>query len=130
MGMTAEERKEAKAYLQSRLDWKKENRYPYISAQEAKIYKIALEALNGDAFEGTYEVELEKDGDVAFDVIGGTDTPQQKMEQWIFVDKAREHARCPKCGYGDIDLMDGKPHNYCQNCGIGLKIQTESEEIC
>lgn len=47
-------------------------------------------------------------------------TPKQKTGRWIFVDKAHEHARCSECGYGDVDLMDGKPHNYCQNCGTKM----------
>ena len=41
----------------------------------------------------------------------------QKLGRWIFVDKAHEHARCSECGYGNIDLLDGKSHNYCPNCG-------------
>ena len=41
----------------------------------------------------------------------------QKLGQWIFVDKTYEHARCSECGYGNIDLLDGKPHNFCPNCG-------------
>lgn len=41
----------------------------------------------------------------------------QKLGRWIFVDKAHEHARCSECSYGNIDLLDGKSHNYCPNCG-------------
>ena len=41
----------------------------------------------------------------------------QKLGRWIFVDKAHEHARCSECGYGDVDLFDGKSYNYCPNCG-------------
>ena len=41
----------------------------------------------------------------------------QKLGRWIFVDRAHEHARCSECGYGIVDLLDGKPHNYCSNCG-------------
>ena len=41
----------------------------------------------------------------------------QKLGRWIFVDKAHEHARCSECGYGSVDLFDGRPHNYCPNCG-------------
>ena len=44
-------------------------------------------------------------------------THTQKLGRWIFVDKAHEHARCSECGYGNIDLLDGKSHNYCPNCG-------------
>ena len=41
----------------------------------------------------------------------------QKLGRWIFVDKAHEYARCSECGYRNVDLFDGKPHNYCPNCG-------------
>ena len=41
----------------------------------------------------------------------------QKLGRWIFVDNAHKYARCSECGYGNIDLLDGKPHNYCSNCG-------------
>jgi hypothetical protein len=47
-------------------------------------------------------------------------TPAEKVGHWIFVDEAHEHARCSKCDYGDVDLMDGKSHNYCQNCGAKM----------
>lgn len=52
----------------------------------------------------------------------------EKTGRWIFVDKAKEHARCSNCGYGDVDLMDGKPHNYCPNCGAKMFEPQESEE--
>ena len=42
---------------------------------------------------------------------------EQKTGQWIFVDKAHEHAHCSECGYGNVDLFNGRPHNYCPNCG-------------
>ena len=41
----------------------------------------------------------------------------QKLGRWIFVDNVHKHARCSECSYGNIDLLDGKPHNYCPNCG-------------
>ena len=41
----------------------------------------------------------------------------QKLGRWMFVDNAHEHARCSECSYGNINLLDGKPHNYCPNCG-------------
>lgn len=46
--------------------------------------------------------------------------PQQKVGHWIFVDKAKEHARCSQCGYGDVDLVDGRAHNYCEKCGTRM----------
>lgn len=44
-------------------------------------------------------------------------TPQQKTGHWIFVDKAHEHAHCSECDYGNVDLLNGRPHNYCPHCG-------------
>ena len=53
--------------------------------------------------------------------------PQEpKTGHWIFVDKAHEHAHCSECDYGDVDLVGGRPHNYCPNCGAKM---IESEEI-
>ena len=48
----------------------------------------------------------------------------QEIGRWIFVDKAHEHAHCSECGYGNIDLLDGRPHKYCPNCG-SFMIQDE-----
>lgn len=56
-------------------------------------------------------------------------TPQPKIERWIFTDEAHEHARCSNCDYGDVDLMDGKPHNYCQNCGAKIVEPQEESEV-
>ena len=47
-------------------------------------------------------------------------TPTQKTGRWIFVDNAHEHARCSECGYGNVDLFNGRPHNYCPNCGAKM----------
>ena len=44
----------------------------------------------------------------------------QKTGRWIFVDKAHEHAHCSECGYGNVDLFNGRPHNYCPNCGAKM----------
>lgn len=41
----------------------------------------------------------------------------QKLGRWMFADNTHEHARCSECDYGNVDLLDGKPHNYCPNCG-------------
>ena len=51
---------------------------------------------------------------------------EPKTGHWIFVDKAHEHAHCSECDYGDVDLMDGRPHNYCPNCGA--KMESEDKE--
>lgn len=48
-------------------------------------------------------------------------SPQPKMGQWIFVDKAKEHAHCSECDYGNVDLLDGRPHNYCPSCGTKMQ---------
>ena len=44
----------------------------------------------------------------------------QKMGRWIFTDKTYEYGRCSECGYGIVDLVNGKPHNYCPNCGAKM----------
>lgn len=57
--------------------------------------------------------------------------PQPKIGRWIFVDKAKEHAHCSECDYGDVDLFNGRPHNYCPNCGAKILVKDlvkESEE--
>lgn len=55
-------------------------------------------------------------------------TPLQKTGQWVFVDKAHEHAYCSECGYGNVDLFNGRPHNYCPNCGA--KMDEEIDDGC
>lgn len=51
---------------------------------------------------------------------------EPKTGHWIFVDKAHEHAHCSECDYGNVDLMDGRPHKYCPNCGAKM---VESQEV-
>jgi predicted Zn-ribbon and HTH transcriptional regulator len=58
--------------------------------------------------------------DKVIDEIKKVITPQPKTGEWIFVDKAHEHAHCSECDYGDVDLMNGRPHNYCPNCGAKM----------
>ena len=54
---------------------------------------------------------------------------EPKTGHWIFVDKAKEHAHCSECDYGDVDLFDGRPHNYCPNCGTKIiEPQERSDE--
>ena len=43
-----------------------------------------------------------------------------KTGQWVFIDKTHEHAYCSECGYGNVDLFNGRPHNYCPNCGAKM----------
>lgn len=52
--------------------------------------------------------------------------PEPKKGKWIFVDKAHEHAHCSECDYGNVDLLDGRPHNYCPNCGCCMVEPQES----
>lgn len=47
-------------------------------------------------------------------------TSTQKTGFWIFTDKTYEYGRCSECGYGIVDLANGKPHNYCPNCGAKM----------
>ena len=54
-------------------------------------------------------------------------TSHPKTGEWIFVDKAHEHAHCSECDHGDVDLLDGRPHNYCPNCGAKMVEPHESE---
>lgn len=54
--------------------------------------------------------------------------PKEKTGYWIFVDEAHEHAFCSNCDCGDVDLMDGKPHNYCQNCEAKMQVESEEKE--
>ena len=53
---------------------------------------------------------------------------EPKTGHWIFVDKAHEHAHCSECDYGNVDLVDGRPHNFCPNCGVKMVEPQESEE--
>ena len=96
--------------------------------QESCKDAISRQAVLDEAFEvdtkeyGRIEV-------VGVDAIAALSpiTSKQKIGHWIFVDKAHEHAHCSKCDYGDVDLMDGRPHNYCPNCGIKMIEPQESE---
>lgn len=45
---------------------------------------------------------------------------EPKTGHWIFVDEAKEHARCSECNSGIVDLFDGKLHNYCEVCGAKM----------
>lgn len=44
----------------------------------------------------------------------------KKTGCWVFVDRNHDYARCSECGYGNVDLFNGKPHNYCPNCGAKM----------
>ena len=50
---------------------------------------------------------------------------EPKTGHWIYDDECKEHGHCSECGHGGVDLVDGAPHNYCQNCGAKME---ESKE--
>jgi hypothetical protein len=49
-------------------------------------------------------------------------TPAEKIGQWVFNDTVNEHAHCSECGHGNVDLVDGKTHNYCECCGAKMEM--------
>lgn len=49
-------------------------------------------------------------------------TPAEKIGQWVFNDTVNEHAHCSECGYGNVDLVNGKTHNYCECCGAKMEM--------
>lgn len=49
-------------------------------------------------------------------------TENKKIGQWVFNDTANEHAHCSECGHGNVDLVDGKTHNYCECCGAKMEM--------
>ena len=56
-------------------------------------------------------------------------TSTQETGHWIFTDKTYEYGRCSECGYGIVDLVNGKPHNYCPNCGAKMMGQDALTEV-
>lgn len=55
-------------------------------------------------------------------------TPAEKVGHWVYDDDCREHGHCSECGYGSIDIVDGKLHNYCQSCGARMQ-EVEDADI-
>lgn len=51
-----------------------------------------------------------------------TPAENKKIGQWVFNDTAKEHAHCSECGHGNVDLVDGKTHNYCECCGAKMEM--------
>lgn len=45
--------------------------------------------------------------------------------EWIFDDECHEHGHCSKCGYDKVDLVDGKIHNFCPDCGADMREVSE-----
>ena len=82
-------------------------------------YREGGRDIDGDYIEGNYSKKL-------YDTIISLPpvTPQPIIANWIF-DECKEHGYCSHCGYGSVDLADGKPHNYCTNCGCKM---VESQE--
>jgi hypothetical protein len=67
--------------------------------------------------------------DITSAIVNGTPLEQEpKTGHWIFVDKAHEHAHCSECDYGNVDLLDGRPHNFCPNCGAKMFEPQERSE--
>jgi hypothetical protein len=69
------------------------------------------------------------DGERAIEVLQNLPpvTPKQRVGQWIFDDKCKEHGHCSLCGYGSVDLMDGEPHDFCRQCGAKMAESEVSE---
>lgn len=114
-------REEAKDYIR---EW-----CPYDRQEE--IIKALEQETSDDAVSRQYLIEKAISWKKHFHdserYVGLTDiqnappvTPQQKVGHWIFVDKAKEHARCSECDYGDVDLVDGRVHDYCEKCGARM----------
>ena len=78
-----------------------------------------IERISVKAFE-TYEAST--DLYTVVSMMMPSVTPVEKIGQWIFDDTAKEHAHCSECGYGNVDLVNGKPHNYCENCGAKMEM--------
>ena len=96
--------KQVKEYIGSVYEQGYENGYEQGKKESNnKLYKLYQEL--SDAYKTIYS--LERNG------------------HWIFVDNTHEHARCSECGYGNVDLFDGKTHNYCPNCGADMREESE-----
>ena len=87
--------------------------------EDAVSRRAVLNAINTDWHEDLSQLE---DAIKALPPV----TPPQKTGHWIFVDEAKEHARCSECNSGIVDLFNGKLHNYCEVCGA--KMAEGSEE--
>ena len=48
--------------------------------------------------------------------------PKQKTGKWI--EYISEHGKCSRCG-NQVDLLDGKEHNFCEVCGADMRGDTE-----
>lgn len=107
----------------------------YTANEEYEAYQRAIEALDQQPCEDAIRRDMVKkwicntcpdDSECQrdCDAIKGIDalpSVTQKSGRWIFVDKAKEHAHCSECDYGNVDLFDGRPHNYCPNCGAKMQ---------
>lgn len=98
----------------------------YVTSYDADALDLAIEALEQETVSREsydHEFFLRKELEVKIARLENTikELEQgQKTGQWVFVDKAHEHAYCSECGYGNVDLFNGRPHNYCPNCGAKM----------
>ena len=114
------------------LAWNRDDNCPLVEVGTCKDCK-SIKVLDKEPCEDAVsrEAVLAIAGDSCLDLDNYEDTKEfcdeikelpsvvhtQKTGRWIFVDNAHEHAHCSECDYGNVDLFDGKPHNYCPNCG-------------
>ena len=142
-----EKENEAQDLEYSKLDWRHEANQCFTCAEdhrqlaewlkELKRLKeqepcedaISRQAVLVTARNSCADLVSNKDTEIFCDEIKALPpvTSQSKTGEWIFVDKAHEHAHCSECDYGDVDLLDGRPHNYCPNCGAKM-VEPQAEK--
>ena len=103
---------------------------PPVSTEKTDDYKQGWHDAIGKALNEAYDVVIdgERFSVVQEETLIGLGTAYEQVStektgRWIFVDKAKEHAHCSECDYGNVDLFDGRPHNYCQNCGARNEVE-------
>ena len=80
-----------------------------------------IDRISVKAFEA-YEASTDLHTIVAMMMPSVTPAEDKKIGQWVFNDTAEEHAHCSECGYGNVDLVNGKTHNYCECCGAKMEM--------
>lgn len=73
-----------------------------------------------DIILGGVSTDTDADKEYVCGLIDNLPSVENKGE-WIFDDECHEHGHCSKCGYGKVDLVDGKIHNFCPNCGADMR---------
>ena len=51
---------------------------------------------------------------------------ERKTGRWI--EYIPEHGKCPFCG-NQVDLMDGRKHSYCGECGAKMEGRNEVDTV-